>query len=75
VDDLRDHGEGLHGASADARHKQELCEVGRPAVCGSSQSAVQAPEDHVLRPHIMMRRHDKMRKERLVRLATASFQS
>ena len=48
-------------------HEQELGEVLRAAVGGRREIGVQAADDDVLGPHVVARRHDEMRQERLQR--------
>ena len=54
---LRDHGQRADGACANARHEQELREIGRTGFGGSRQVAVQPPGDYVFRSDIVMVGH------------------
>ena len=67
VDDLGDLRERAHRAGADPRHEQEVGEILRAAVGGRREIGVQAADDDVLGPHVVARRHDEMRQERLQR--------
>ena len=64
VHHLRDQRQRMDRARADARHQQQLGEVGRAGVGRRGERAVQAAQDHVLRPHVVMRGHDEMRQHR-----------
>src|SRR5947209_7667996 len=65
VHHLGDHRERAHRARADAGRQQELGEILRPAIRRGRKIAAQAAQVHVLRAHIMMRRHHQMRQQRL----------
>ena len=64
--DLGHHRQRPHRARADARHQQQLGEIGRAAIGRRGEVAVQPPRDHVLGAHVVMRRHDEMRQRQLV---------
>ena len=51
-------------AGADAGDEQQLGEVGRAAVGGGGERAVQAAEHDVLGPDVVVRGHDEVRQER-----------
>ena len=57
------HRKRANGAGADARHEQQLSEILRAAIGRRSKRAVQAAQDHITRPYIVMRRHDEMRQQ------------
>ena len=65
VHHLGDQRQRMHRARADARHQQQVGEVGRAGIGRGGERAVQAAHDHVLGPHVVMLRHDQMRQQRL----------
>ena len=67
MDDFGDLRQRPHRARADPRHEQEVGEVLRAAIGGRREIGVQAANDDVLGPHVVARRHDEMRQERLQR--------
>ncbi len=67
VDHLGDHCQRLHRALADARDEQQLGEILGRAVGGGGERAVQAAKHDVAGADVVMRRHDEMRQQRLVR--------
>ncbi len=64
MDDLGNHRQRPHRPRADARHHQQLGEVGWPTVRRGGERAVQSADDHILGADVVMRRHDEMRQHR-----------
>jgi hypothetical protein len=72
VHNLGHHGKRLYRGRADAGREQGCRKILWAALGGGGEDAVEAPREHVARPHIVVRRHDEMRQQRLLRrLGTA----
>ena len=57
----------LHRPRTDARRQQQLREVLRSAIRRRREIATQAARVDVFRADVVMRRHDQMRQQRLLR--------
>ncbi len=66
MNDLGHHCQRLHSARADARSQQQFGKIDRPSLGSRRQRSMQAPDEYVALPHVMMLWHDQMRKKRLL---------
>ena len=64
MDNLRHHRQRAHRAGADAGDEQQVGEIRGTIFRRRCQRAVQAAENNIARPHVVMRRHDEMRQQR-----------
>jgi hypothetical protein len=67
VQRLGHHGKRLHSARADIWRQQQIWKIHRAPFSCRREGAVQAPREYVARPHVVMRRHDQVRRLRLRR--------
>ena len=49
-----DHRQGAHRPRPDSGHKQQLGEIGRTAIGGGRQIAMQTPRNDIARAHVVL---------------------
>jgi hypothetical protein len=60
-----DHRQRFDRARTDAWRQEQLRKVRRPAIGCGCEGAMQAPDEHIACPDVMVRWHDEMRQIKL----------